>query len=192
MPIKFVKDKDAIWDTDNFDVILIGTSIQNQLNGGFQSKIRFKYPKVEEENNKTRYADQSKFGTRITVGEKPIISLMYMCDYPRKNRDTVKYDCLARCWKTANAEFKGKNVMSTLIGASPFDGNGDREKCLQIIKDNAKDLNLTIYDYTQQKRFDEIDEKMKYLSSVRKKDYEKYLELKKGFDAYLKKMYLNG
>ena len=55
--LKIIKDKDPIWDTDNFDVILIGTSIYNQLNGGFQSKMKYKYPIVDEKNRETKYAD---------------------------------------------------------------------------------------------------------------------------------------
>ena len=58
--LKIIKDKDPIWETDKFDVILIGTSIYNQLNGGFQSKIKYKYPIVDEKNRETKYADFSK------------------------------------------------------------------------------------------------------------------------------------
>lgn len=190
--LKIVKDKDPIWDTDNFDVILIGTSIYNQLNGGFQSKIKYKYPIVDEKNRETKYADFSKLGTRITINDTPIISLMYICGYPRPNIDTVDYDSLTKCLLTANAEFRGKKIMATIIGSSQFDGNGDKDKCLKIIKDSTKDLDITLYDYEQKKRIDEIREQKMYLKSLQYTDIEKYNKLKNVFDLYLKKLYLNG
>lgn len=190
--LKIIKDKDPIWETDNFDVILIGTSIYNQLNGGFQSKIKYKYPIVDEKNRETKYADFSKLGTRITINDAPIISLMYICGYPRPNIDTVDYDSLTKCLLTANAEFRGKKIMATIIGSSQFDGNGDKDKCLKIIKDSTKDLDITLYDYEQKKRIDEIREQKMYLKSLQYTDIEKYNKLKNVFDLYLKKLYLNG
>ena len=190
--LKIIKDKDPIWDTDKFDVILIGTSIYNQLNGGFQSKMKYKYPIVDEKNRETKYADFSKLGTRITINDTPIISLMYICGYPRPNIDTVDYDSLTKCLLTANAEFRGKKVMATILGASQFDGAGDKDKCLKIIEDTTKDLDITLYDYKQKKRQDEIKEQKKYLKSLQYTDIEKYNKLKNVFDLYLKKLYLNG
>ena len=190
--LKIIKDKDPIWETDNFDVILIGTSIYNQLNGGFQSKIKYKYPIVDEKNRETKYADFSKLGTRITINDTPIISLMYICGYPRPNIDTVNYDSLTKCLLTANAEFRGKKVMATILGSSQFDGNGDKDKCLKIIEDTTKDLDITLYDYEQKKRADEIREQKMYLKSLQYTDIEKYNKLKNVFDLYLKKLYLNG
>lgn len=190
--IKFVKDKEPIWDTDNFDVLLIGTSIYNRLDGGFQSKIKFKYPIVDEENNKTKYADVSKLGSRLTVGTQPKISLMYICNYPTTKQETLDYDALDRCLKTANAEFKGKKVLMTIVGSSEFDGNGDRDKCLKLIEENTKDLDITIYDYEQKKRSVEIALQKRYLKNLKSTDKEKYEQLLSVFDLYLKKLYLNG
>ena len=190
--LKIIKDKDPIWETDKFDVILIGTSIYNQLNGGFQSKIKYKYPIVDEKNRETKYADFSKLGTRITINDTPIISLMYICGYPRPNIDTVDYDSLTKCLLTANAEFRGKRVMATILGSSQFDGNGDKDKCLKIIEGSTKDLDITLYDYEQKKRADEIREQKMYLKSLQYTDIEKYNKLKNVFDLYLKKLYLNG
>ena len=190
--LKIIKDKDPIWETDKFDVILIGTSIYNQLNGGFQSKMKYKYPIVDEKNRETKYADFSKLGTRITINDTPIISLMYICGYPRPNIDTVDYDSLTKCLLTANAEFRGKRVMATILGSSQFDGNGDKDKCLKIIEGSTKDLDITLYDYEQKKRADEIREQKMYLKSLQYTDIEKYNKLKDVFDLYLKKLYLNG
>lgn len=190
--LKIVKDKDLIWDVEQFDVLLVGTSIYNQLNGGIQSKLKYKYPIIEEKNSTTKYADSSKLGTRLTIEGKPIISLMYICGYPRPNTNTLDYESLIRCLKTANAEFRGKKVGMTIIGSSQFDGCGDKIKCLQIIEENTNDLDVTVYDYQQKKRKEEIEEQKKYLKSLQYIDNDKYNKLKNVFDLYLKRLYLNG
>lgn len=190
--LKIVKDRDPIWETDDFSVLLIGTSIYNNLSGGFQSKIRFKYPEVNVSNNKTKYGDLSKIGTRLTIYGTPKISLLYICGYQRPNKDTVDYKALEHCLRTANAEFKGEKVLSTILGHSFFEGNGDKEKCLKILEDNTPDLDITVYDYEQKKRRTEIYEQQKYLQSLKYTDKEKFEKLNSVFDLYLKKLYLNG
>ena len=42
--MNIIKDSDLIWETDNFDVILVGTTIYCSLPDGFQRKMRRKYP----------------------------------------------------------------------------------------------------------------------------------------------------
>ena len=41
--LTFIKDQDLIYDTEKYDVILVGTSIYCDLKTGFQSKMRYKY-----------------------------------------------------------------------------------------------------------------------------------------------------
>lgn len=190
--IKIVKDKDPIWDVDDFEVILLGTSTYNLLSGGFQSKLKYKLPLIEEYNDRTKYADKSKLGTRITVPCEPIVSLMYICNYPHPNEERIDYEALKRCLLTANVEFKGKKALTTIVGSSIFDGCGDKDKCLSIIEECTKDLDLTVYDYEQKKRQEEIKEQKKYLRSLQYTDVKKYELLKGMFDSYLKKLYLNG
>ena len=53
--MNIIQGKDAIWETDKYDVVLVGTSIYCMLTNGFQSKIRFKYPHVDAANDKTPF-----------------------------------------------------------------------------------------------------------------------------------------
>lgn len=186
-----VKDKDLIWDTDKYDVILVGTSIYNLLTQGFQSKMRLKYPEILDANNSTPYADKRKYGKRVTVDGNPIISLMYICGYPHSKRDYLNYEALEHCLSTANAEFKGKNVATTLLGTSLFDGNGDREKCMEIIESTTKDLNLTVYDFPQYNRRKEIAMVCsKWNEYAQRGEWRKWKELKKNKDKIIAKLYL--
>ena len=80
--LTFIKDQDLIYDTEKYDVILVGTSIYCDLKNGFQSKMRYKYPFLQEGNDKTPYADLRKLGTRLTFYDnKPIISLLYIATF---------------------------------------------------------------------------------------------------------------
>ena len=190
--IDIVTDRDLILDTEKYDVILLGTSVYCMLTAGIQSKMRFKYPFIEEENNKTAYGDMRKLGKRLTLttATKPIISLMYICGYPRSNRITIDYDSLEKCLLSANSEFSGMNVASTIIGTSKFDGNGSKEKCLDIIEKTTPNINLTLYDYKQKSRREEINEYKKYIYSFKKQDKEKYKYLLGTEESELKKLYL--
>lgn len=149
--MRIIKDIDPIYDTEKYDVILIGTSISCALASGIQGKIGRKYPYVVEANDKQPYRDNRRLGTRLTLKKEgnPIISLCYICKFVNSSMETIIYESLENCLATANAEFKGKKVLMTVMGGTKFDGNGDKEKCLKIIEENTKDLNVDVYDYEQ-------------------------------------------
>lgn len=189
--ITIIKDKELIFETEKYDVILVGTSVYNMLTGGFQSKMRFKYPYIQDGNDKTNYGDNRKLGKRLTFYDnKPIISLMYICGYPTSRIVNIDYDALRTCLLSANAEFKGKKVASTIVGSSVFDGNGERDKCIELINECTPDLDITLYDYVQRKRKDEMNEYFLYIKSFIK-DKEKYKELLETRNEYLKSQFLN-
>lgn len=180
--INVIKDTDAIFHTDEYDVVLVGTSIYNMLSNGFQAKMRLKYPKIEEANNSTGYADLRKLGKRITVDElKPVISLMYICKWPQKSTVSVDYDAIENCLATADVEFRGKKVMLVLPGCSPFDGNGDKERVMDIINNTVKRMNLDVYDYIQLNKKDEYKMlRKKYAGSGRSR-YENEIFYRENF-----------
>lgn len=190
--VNIIKDKELIWETDKYDVILVGTSIYCMLSGGFQSKMRFKYPFLEPANDKLAYADSRRLGTRLTLEEKgcPIISLLFMCNYPRVNKEFIDYDALEKCLKTANKEFAGKNIASTILGSSKFDGNGDKERCIKMIEACMPDVNITLYDYEQKVRTKEIDEYRTYVFKLKFTDKELHKKLTSEIKDYLRSQYL--
>jgi hypothetical protein len=168
--ITIIKDKEPIYDTDNFDAVLLGVSTHNMFMGNFQSKMAVKYPIIESVNNSTPYGDIRKLGKRITVDDiKPIISLMYICKYPSRKDNFIDYDALEKCLKTANSEFKGKKVLTTVLGSTKFDGKGDKEKCMKIIEENTKDLDLYVYDYEQITIKEEIKRQNQYFRKLKDK-----------------------
>ena len=65
---------------------------------------------------------------------------------------------------TANAEFKGKKVITTIVGSTKVDGNGEREKCLEILEKCTKDLDIDVYDYEQLTYSEEVAKVIRPLS----------------------------
>lgn len=88
-------------------------------------------------------------------------------------------------------EFKGKNVACPIIGSSLFDGNSNKDKCFEVITDNLKDVNLTIYDFKQYNRREEIAMVLSQWNVYRKnKEWDKYNELLSHKDEIISRLYL--
>ena len=191
MSIRIIENEDAIWHTDEYDVILVGTSIYNMLTNGFQCKLKLKYPEIEVANQTTNRGDRRKLGKRLTIEGNPTISLLYICKYPGlRHGPPIDYDALENAIKTANKEFKGKKVMTTMIGCSEFDGNGDKERVLEILNRCATDMDVTVYDYHQMRKRDEIRVIFKKLFCGQKLTKEEYSEKLKEFEVIKNKLYL--
>jgi hypothetical protein len=188
--VNIIKDKEPIWETDKYDVILVGTSIYNMLSNGFQSKLRLKYPYIEEINDSTNYGDLRKLGKRMTIQGKPIISLMYIAKYPNSRRKFIDYDALEHALSTANAEFRGKKVLTTMLGCSKFDGNGDKDKVLEIINRTANNLELDVYDYLQLEKRKEIALHFKKIREFETTEPEKFKQLWPIRKELIKDLYL--
>ena len=191
MAFNIIKGKDPIWETDKYDVILVGTSIFCMLSNGFQSKIKNKYPYIDKINDSTKYGDRRKLGKRLTIDGNPIISLLYISEYPNSKRVVLHYDALEHALATANAEFKGKRVLTTVLGSSKFDGNGEHDKVLEIMRKTLKDVDVDVYDYEQIDRRKEIKVNLRKIRDLSTVDREKYKSLWKRKDEILKKLYLS-
>lgn len=188
--MNIIKDKDPISLTDEYDVILVGTSIYCMMPNGFQSKIRFKYPEIERANDSSPYGDKRKLGKRLTLDGSPIISLLYITKYPNYKMDYLDYDALRNCLLTATAEFKGKKVMTTVLGSSKYDGNGDKNRILKIMEECTNGLDLDVYDYVQMSRYDEMKIWGRKIYRVKLTDKEKYYTLRGQREEIYKKLYL--
>lgn len=174
--LTLVKDIDLIEDVTKYDVILVGTNTYHTMGNGFQKKIRVNYPETYKLNLSTKYGDKNKLGSRLnTINSNPIFSLCFITHgynfRPDINPDYLDYEALEKCIKSANSEFSGLNVATTAIGCSKFDGNGDREKVLDILNKNSNNINLYIYDYNQLET--NIEYAIRYLNVVNNKSYDK-------------------
>ena len=64
-----------------------------------------------------------------------------------------------------------------MLGSSRFDGNGDKERIIKIFNDTIKDVDLTIYDYYQKSRDEEVIEFMTKEYEVKEKDRDAYYKM---------------
>lgn len=158
--ITIIKDIDLYNDIEKYDVILVGTNTYQKMTNGFQEKVRKKYPFVYNLNLETKYADKNKMGTRVTTkGSTPIFSLCFITyGYsfrPDLSKDFLDYESLEKCLKTANNEFKGLKVATTIMGSYQYDGSGDKDRILELLTNNSDKIDLYVYDYQQLKTHQE-------------------------------------
>lgn len=179
--VKVIKDIDLYNDVDKYDAILIGTNINCSMSQGFQRKIMLNYPYVQEENMKTKYGDEKKLGTVLECKKEglPTFILLYIAKgntRPDINKEYLSYEALENCLKIINILYKGHNLASTFIGTSKFDGNGDNERVMKMISENTKNVNLTIYDYEQLSRADELKKIRTEELKLKETDIDAYYE----------------
>ena len=177
--IKVVNGVDLYDHINEYDVILIGVDLYYRMANGIQLKVMLNHPHVFDRNLETKYADRDKLGSIIECKKEsePTFCLCFICDgnfRPDIQPEYVSYDALERCIRLVDKKYKGKKVACPLLGASRFDGNGDRDKCLSILKGNSNNIDLTVYDYYQKSRHEEVTEVYYREQAVKLEDRDKY------------------
>ena len=149
------------------------------MSQGIQLQIMLNYPYVYNMNLQTKYGDLTRLGTILECKEEgePTICLCFFFKgnfRPYQFSDYLDYDALEKCLKLVNINYKGKNVGTTLLGCSRFDGNGDRDRVLKLFEKCITDVNLTIYDYYQKSRYEQMKEVYDAEQEARGRDYSEY------------------
>ena len=183
--VSIIKDVDIMQDITKYDIILCPAHINNSLSNGIQRDIALNYPYVQKANYSTKYGDPTKMGTILECKEdnEPTIVLVYIFKfYPHKKVkgeiiDFCSYESLEKCLKLINNRYKGLKVACPLLGCSRFDGNGDREKVLNIMEQICSDINLIVYDYYQLSRDEKQVAILKREAEVKKIDREAYYQM---------------
>ena len=181
--INIIKDVDLFEHVDEYDAVLIGTNTYCTMSQGIQLKVMLNYHYVYEKNLETKYADPEKMGTILECKSdgEPTFCLCFITNSynfrPDIQKDYLSYESLEKCLGLVNLLYRGKKIATTLLGASRFDGNGDRDKIMEIFNNTIKDVDLTIYDYHQKSRAEEMKEVRDKELEVKKVDREKYYKM---------------
>lgn len=181
--IEVIKDIDLYDHFDEYDVILIGTNLYCTMSQGIQLKVMLNYPYVYEKNLETKYGDMDKLGTLLecTSDGEPTFCLCFITKgfnfRPDKEKDYLSYEALESTLRLVNIKYKGKKIACPLLGASRFDGNGDKEKIWKIFEDTLKDVECTVFDYFQKSRAEEMKEVRDNELEVKKTDREAYYKM---------------
>ena len=200
--ISIIKDKDLMNDIDNYDLILVPTNVYCTLSQGFQREVALNYPYVRNINLRTNYGDINKLGSIIYCEDdkqKEKFCLLYICKgYPPRPKkgelmDYLSYDSLESCLKKINILYKGLNIASPLLGCSRFDGNGNKEKVMDIINNTVTNFNLTLYDYEQKTREEKLKEIRVKELEAKSRSYDEYRAMVKKRKAEAEERFkLNG
>ena len=181
--INVIKDEDIYWHFREYDIILIGTNIYCTMSQGIQLKVMLNYPYVYEKNLETKYGDMDKMGTILECKSEnePTFCLCFITKgynfRPDLEKDYLSYDALENALKLVNVKYKGKKIACPLLGSSRFDGNGDKEKILNIFKKALTDVECTVFDYFQKSRAEEMKEVRDRELAVKKEDRKAYYEM---------------
>lgn len=183
--VTYINDIDLIYHVKEYDVIIVGTTINNSLSNGFQKDVSRSFRRVEFANRGTVYGDKKKLGTCLVVKGEPTFCLCYIYETrtnPSKRPDVLDYNALRKCLRQIDDNFQGKRIATTLIGASEFDGGGDANKVKDILNSTFVNADVDVYIY-KQKNFREVDaERFNRIINLRKEGKitrEEYDSLKK-------------
>ena len=180
--VNIIKDVDLFEHVDEYEAVLIGTGTYCTMSQGIQLKVMLNYPYVYNKNLETKYGDPDKLGTIVQCEQEksPRFCLCFIYEgnfRPDIKKDFLSYESLEKCLSLVNILYKGKNIATTLLGASRFDGNGNRDKIMDIFERTLTDVNVTIYDYFQKSRAEEMKEVRDNELAVKKVDREAYYQM---------------
>lgn len=193
------KDIDLINEVDQYDVLLVGTNVYGRLTNGWQLDAKLKYPLIHLKNMNTKYGDVKKMGSILQVKEQncPVICLCYITKgynfRPDIENDYLSYAALESCLYSINILFKGKKVACPILGSSKFDGNGDKQKIIDLFEVTLNDVDLTLYDYMQTSAEERKMDMIRQIMEAKKiwkeqKDRKPYFNLVKKRKEYEKRL----
>lgn len=164
------------------EVYLVGTNLFVHMSHGFQLFLQLEYPYVFEANLATRYGDRTKLGTILecTKEGEPTVCICYIIEgnfRPDLREDYLSYEALEKCLKLVNIKYKGKDIGCPLLGASRFDGNGDKKRILELYEKCLTDCNVTVYDFVERHRDEVLVEMLKEEEKVKQTDRKRYYEI---------------
>lgn len=201
--ITYINGIDLFQNISNYSYIVVGTNVYCTLSQGLQRDIALNYPYVRELNLKLKYGDISRLGEFLECKEpnQPtfILAFIYKGYAYRKNKteDTLEYGALESVLNKINKHYQGKTIAMPLLGCSRFDGNGSKERVMELIQNCLTDVIVDVYDYEQKSRTEKQKEtrekemKLKtisydlYYNAVKKRKIEANNRFKKnGFARY--------
>lgn len=146
-------NEDIFPHVKEYEIVLVGTNTYCSLAQGFQRDVMLHYPEVQKKNMTTRYGDKNKLGTILPCESEGItFVLCFICEgnfRPDLKKEYLDANALKKCLSLCNIRYAGKKLAMTVMGASRFDGNGDKEAILKLIEGTLTKCEVDVYDYHQ-------------------------------------------
>lgn len=138
----------------DYEVILVPMGPNNSFNKGFPSWLRINFPNLKlRECQLSPYGNHNKIGTILPIKEGDITFCMcYIHDggYNKARTDGVfvNYEALEKCLKAVASKYKDKKIATTIMGIGRDDGEGDRERVMQLYETYFGNMdNVDVYDF---------------------------------------------
>lgn len=161
--VNIIKGKDLIEHVYEYSAILVSMGINNSMNNGFPYDVNINFPYVKkEESDLSPYGDKRKYGDILLINKYGLQFVMcYMAGNPYRKHDDkpfLDYGHLRSCLKKVNEEFSGKGIKiaSTILGEKKFEGNGDRDKIIEIFEECLSVVDIDLYDYKQENTYNKV------------------------------------
>ena len=154
--MKIIKDKQLIEDVFQYNLILYGMGINNAMNKGFAYDIALNFPEVKISENASGYGDLRKYGKIRETKISPQLSFCacycYNIGFKQRNNGVfIDYQSLEKSLEIVRRQYKNKKIACPIIGQDAYDGNGDKDKIIDIFKKVfGEDSNIVLYDFVQQ------------------------------------------
>ena len=184
--VTVIENVDLSKEIKKYDILIVTTNTYCSMTHGFEREVALDYPYVRTANLNTKYGDVTKMGNILECSEEnePTFIIAYICKgFPRKTKteipDFLSYESLEKCLKLINVKYKGKTIACPMLGCSRFDGNGNKEKVLEMMNNIMTDVNLIVYDYYQEQRDEKRIRIFKEEMEMKKKDYYAYYDMVK-------------
>ena len=183
--IHYIKGEDLIEHVKEYEVVLVGSGIQNSAGNGFHRKVCLNFPEVLEEERSTGYNDPRKLGTVVESGNEPVFCICFITKgryRPDRRPDALEYESLSKCLEKVHEKHYNKKIAMTIMGRSIYEGGGNEVEIKAILERIFHDMDIYVYDYEQEDY--EAENARKWhdiLDQVGKISTEEYRELKKRF-----------
>ena len=150
--VNIINRENLIYEVKNYDVVLFSMGINNSMNKGFSYEIGLNFPEVKNNENRSNYGDLRKYGTiNSTEVDGTIFVSCYVHNggYNKNSKCFINYEYLDSCLKEVVKRFKGKKIVSPIIGVNFSDGNGDKKKIISIFEKRFDKCDITLYDFIE-------------------------------------------
>lgn len=156
------------------------------MGNGFQREIAINFPTVKEANAMSPYANPKKLGNILPVIERGVTFAICFINKgryrPDLNPEYIDYDALKKILVQVNKDYKDKKIASTILGNSIFEGDGNKEKIIEIFNECCENIDITLYDYQQESIQDkQYKAWQKIKDSIGKVPKEEYYKMKQKY-----------
>lgn len=187
------KNEQLFGHEKEYDAVIVTSDLYSVMQNGYSYFVGTMFPYAFDANMATKYGDRRKLGTIIEAKQRGQPTFIFAFILVHRmggiyKDESLSYEAVESCLKTINVLYKGKRIASMFIGASDFDGRGNRRKLMRIFRRTTNDIDWTIYDGVQLSSTEMYFMMRKELRELKEKDPDAYYRKNKKRKEIAKKI----